>query len=1140
MALSCSSCGSLVEASDKFCAQCGTPTRRATSAPPAVSDSLLQSTERRFVSVLFADLVGYTPFSEHRDPEEVRDFLIRYFEAARDIVGRFGGIVDKFIGDAVMAVWGAQVANEDDAERAVRAALELIDMVAKLAADAGVPDLSLRAGISTGEAAVGPGGNEQGLVVGDIVNIAARLQTAAPPGALIVSEPTERAARRAIEFDPIGELSVKGKTQPVAGWRAIRVVALVGGELRADSLEAPFVGRERELRLLKELLQATALDSRVRLVSIVGLAGVGKSRLVWELEKYIDGLVEDIYWHVGRSPAYGEGVTFWALGEMVRGRCGIAEGEDPARAAALLEETLTQHVEDPSERDWLRPRLAGLLGLAEMPAGERGELFAAWRAFFARLARRGCTVLVFEELHWADGGLLDFIEELPDWSRDDPILVVTLARPELLDRRPGWGSGHADNVSIHLGPLNDESMAQLVSGLLPGLGQDAVVALTARAAGFPLYAVELIRMLVNEGQVVETDGGYRLTKPLSANTVPESLLSVIGARLDRLDRPARALLQDASVLGQSFRLELLSSLLDVVPDELRGRLSDLVRREFLEVRRDPRAPDRGQYSFVQALIRDVAYGRLSRPDRYHGHLRAAQYLETQDEGDLAGVVASHYLSARDASRGPDRDQLTELATRALRGAVERAISMHSYEQALGLSQRALLLVENDVERLWFLERAATSAHKDEEEDLAEDLARRALAIESGSNDDASYGRLNKLLAEVLNALGRSDEAIKCLENVLSHIGPAESPHKIAASAELARTYLIASRYDLAAETAKGAASAAKRLGVPAVIVDALITRGSALWSSGRLDDGEALLREALALALEYELPTASLRAVNNLSYILDFEDPRSCLSLLTEGMTTAEKVGERYWAELMAASLSDIFLEVGDLAAAHALIEQSEPKFKNLEFIDYLKANKIHLAALIGDRVGNVPTAAELLPTLEESFDPDIRHLANRTIGWLHLLAGSPMRAFDETLDFLAGMQVGELPRLIDLPAHAAVWSGDIARVQKAQGLAKTGARPGQVFAVFVLHLDSVAALMSGTDKGGDVAAVAEQFLSLGLLVDSFMTWAELALLTPDFDLAEDADRRARAGFAAIGAGGLLKLYERTLALKGHEINPAR
>ena len=428
-------------------------------------------------------------------------------------------------------------------------------------------------------------------------------------------------------------------------------------------------------------------------MSIVGFAGVGKSRLVWELEKYIDGIVEDVYWHSGRSPAYGEGVTFWALGEMVRGRCGIVEGEDSAQALAKLNDMLDRYIEDPVERDWLRPRLAGLLGSLRFRAGSGANCSRHGGHCFLASPGVGCTVLVFEELHWGDAGLLDFIEELPDWCRDDPILVITLARPDLLERRPGWGSGRTDNVSMHLGPLSDEPMGQLVSGLVPGLGSEAVVVLKERAAGIPLYAVELVRMLVNQGQVVESDSGYRLTKPLAVTSVPESLHAVIGARLDRLDRPARALLQDASVLGQTFRVEMLASLLEMATSDLTPQLSDLVKREFLEIKRDPRSSDQGQYAFVQAMIRDVAYGRLSRRDRHDRHLRAAEYFERLEESDLAAVVASHYLSARDASHGADRDQLGKKTIGALRRAVERATSLHSYQQALEFNERALSMLD---------------------------------------------------------------------------------------------------------------------------------------------------------------------------------------------------------------------------------------------------------------------------------------------------------------------------------------------------------------------------------------------------------------------------------------------------------------
>ena len=387
------------------------------------------------MTVLFTDLVGFTTLAEDRDPEAVRELLSKYFERATGIITLHGGTVEKFIGDAVMAVWGTPIAHEDDAERAVRAALELVDAVGALN-----PNLRARGGVLTGEAAVTLNAQNQGMVAGDLVNTAARLQGVAEPGTVLVGESTMRAAERSIVFESIGDHSLKGKTSPVPAWQAMRVVAQRGGQGRADALEAPFVGREEELRQLKEVLHAVGRERRTRLVSITGPGGIGKSRFVWELEKYIDGVAEDIWWHRGRSPSYGEGMTFWALGEMVRRRAQLTEDADEAETRERIAATVAEYVADPAERELIGPALLALLGVEEGPAGGRDTLFPAWRTFLERIAERGTTVLVFEDLQWADSGLLDFIDHLLDWSRGLPIMIVTLARPELFDRRADWAA----------------------------------------------------------------------------------------------------------------------------------------------------------------------------------------------------------------------------------------------------------------------------------------------------------------------------------------------------------------------------------------------------------------------------------------------------------------------------------------------------------------------------------------------------------------------------------------------------------------------------------------------------------------------------------------------------------------------------
>ena len=622
--------------------------------------------------MLFADLVGFTTLSESRDSEEVRELLTRYADLSRTLIARYGGTVEKFIGDAVMAVWGTPSATEDDAERAVRAALDLVASVPDLD-----PALKARAGVLTGEAAVTIGAEGQGMVAGDLVNTASRIQSAADPGTVLVGDATRRSTEQAIVFESAGEHELKGKAELVMLWKALRVVSGVGGTLKSAGLEAPFVGRERELKLIKDLFHASAQDRRANLVSVTGIAGIGKSRVAWEFYKYFDGLVEEVYWHRGRCLAYGEGVAYWALADMVRMRARIGEDEDAASARSKLRASVHEHVPDADERAFVEPRLAHLLGLEEAPVGDRQDLFAAWRLFFERLAQVNPTVLAFEDMHWADASLLDFVEYLLEWSRDFPLYVITLARPELHERRPGWGAGQRNFTSLYLDPLSESAMQELLEGLVPGLPErlrrQILEARRRRAAvrgGNRAHAARS-RFATQEGAT------YRPTEEIATLEVPETLHALIAARLDGLSTPERRLLQDGAVIGKTFSVRAIAALVGLPDNELEALLTSLVRKEVLGVQSDPRSPERGQYGFLQDLVRHVAYETLSKRERKTRHLDAAAHIEESFVHDeVAEVLASHYVAAYEAA--PDADDAPAIRAKAeemLSRAGERASSL---------------------------------------------------------------------------------------------------------------------------------------------------------------------------------------------------------------------------------------------------------------------------------------------------------------------------------------------------------------------------------------------------------------------------------------------------------------------------------
>jgi predicted ATPase len=827
-----------------------------------------------------------------------------------------------------MAVWGTPVATEDDAERAVRAALELVAAVQGFGEEVGAPELQARAAVLTGEAAVTIGAEGQGMVAGDLVNTASRMQAMAEPGSVYVGEATRRATEQIVAYEHAGSHEVRGKSGLVPLWRALRIVSGVRGSLKSEGLEAPFVGRDRELRLLKDLFHAAAEDRKAQLVSVTGIAGIGKSRLAWEFFKYIDGLPQVTYWHRGRCLAYGEGVTYWALADMVRWRCRIAEDEGPSSALAKLQATLDEYLLDEEERHFVEPRLAHLLGLEEREAREREELFGAWRLFFERLAETNPTVLVFEDMQWADASLLDFVEYLLEWSREHALYVITLARPELLERRPTWGAGRRMFSALYLEPLSEQAMRELLLGLVPGLPEELRQQILARAEGVPLYAVETVRMLLDRGLLIQEGSVYRPVGPIEALEVPETLHALIAARLDGLSGEERQLLQDGAVLGKTFTRSALAALSGLDESELEPLLAGLVRKEVLSIQADPRSPEHGQYGFLQDLVRRVAYETLSRRERKARHLAAAAHLEQAfgSEQEVVEVLAAHYLAAYEAAPADeDATAVKERARDLLARAGERAGSLAASGEAQHYFEQAAALAEEPLDQARLLERAGEMAFRAGSSEQAQARFEQALAIFQSAGEGHQAARVSARLGEVEWPLGRLDEALERMEHAFAELQGEEADADVAAlAAELGRLHIFRGELELASERIETALELAESLWLPEVLSHALISKGLIASWRARLEEALALTQRGLALALEYELPSAAFRAYNNLADLLNRRDRcEEAAAQLEQALAVARRVGHRVWEATILGELSWSLALTGRWQEALACLEQA-------------------------------------------------------------------------------------------------------------------------------------------------------------------------------------------------------------------------
>jgi class 3 adenylate cyclase/tetratricopeptide (TPR) repeat protein len=1125
--LSCPSCGTANGPGDRYCGSCGTAL--GVEAAPSRSAA---TPERRLVSILFADLVGFTTLSERLDAEAVRELLSRYFDRSRTLIERYGGTVEKFIGDAVMAVWGTPVAREDDAERAVRAALALTQAVGALGAEAGMPDLKVRAGVLTGSAAVDLAAQGEGMVLGDSVNAASRLQSIAEPGAVLVDDVTRAATEAAIAYEDAGTHQVKGRDQPIKTWTALRVVATMGGAGRRVGLEAPFVGREHELVRIVDALESARAHGRAELVPVVGEAGLGKSRLLWEFDKHVDGLQARVFWHHGRCLSYGDGVAYWALTEMIRARAGIVEEEDPAGARTKLREVVEQYVADERERRLVEPRLAHLLGLEVRTAPDRADLFSGWRLFFERLAERDPVVMVFEDLQWADSGLLDFLDYLLEWSAEFPIFILALGRPELVDMRPGWKD------FLQLEPLSDEHMDELLEGLVPGLPEELAGRILERAEGVPLYAVETVRMLLDRGLLAQEGQRYAVRGDIEELDVPETLHALVAARLDGLDAGARSLLQAAAVLGQSFFAAGLAELVERPQADVERVLHGLVAKQILIFNDDRFSSERGQFAFVQGLLRTIAYGTLARRDRKALHLAAARYLQEvrgSETGELADVVATHLLDA--ARADPDAADVREirgLARDTLIEAGQRAASLALGRDAQRAYDRATELAEDDATRARLLEQAGRAAWLAADQVGARERLDAAIELYEAAGNKSAVAGATGVLADVFVSIDRLDDAVVLLERALADLVEPDA-ERAAALHELGRLYFLRDDIDKALAATQEALVIAEPLQDWERIAGALVTRGTTLNFQSRLEEGKALLERGLHLATEHDLQQVVMRAHNNLAVmLLGADHANDALEHYDRGHAAARARGDRPWEALLVAGKCAVLFVLGRW---DEFAELCEPLL-NEHPEDVSSAELFALYAFVAAARGELDALNALDPPAGSAESPDtqVRNVIRLGQGAAASANGRTAEAF-EVLREVVRVPNPETRRNAYIAAGEAAWElEDVAALEELVELVEQLA-PAQATPLMQGEAARFAGLLAG--KRGDIAAAEERLDAAIALMRELGYPYELAKVLLDRgELLVETDRagesipfidEARTILADLGAKPLLARAEQSL-----------
>jgi predicted ATPase/class 3 adenylate cyclase len=1055
--------------------------------------------ERKVVTCLFCDLVGFTAQAESMDPEDVDAVLGGYHHHVRNELERFGGSVETFIGDAVMALFGAPVAHEDDPERAVRAGLAIQEWACKR------DDLQVRIGITTGEVLVRLDAQAgEAMAAGDVVNTASRLQSAAPENGVLVDKPTYRATQEAIEYRDAPSVEAKGKQDAVPALEAIEARARLGTDVVTSG--APLVGRRRELEVLLDAFARARSEREPQLVTLVGIPGIGKSRLVFEF--FQEGVAADpelIFWRQGRCLSYGDGVTYWAVGEMVKAQAGILDTDSAERATEKLSRAVRSATGD--DASWVETYLHPLVGLGE--AGELGEdrhaeAHAAWRRFFEGLAQQRPLVLVFEDLHWADEGLLDFVDHLVEWASGVPMLVVCTARPELLDRRAGWGGGKLNSTTLGLSPLSDADTARLIAHLigqavLPAETQSAVL---SRAGGNPLYAEQYARMLAERGS----------TQDLS---LPENIQGLIAARLDMLSAEEKALLQDAAVIGKVFWPSALATV--GARDSIEEPLHALERKEFVQRQQRSSVGGENEYAFRHLLVRDVAYGQIPRARRGETHRRTAEWIESLSEraDDFAEMLAHHYFAALELAEATgNRDAaLVERARAALREAGDRAASLNAFEAAVRFYGRALELSFDEEERADLLFRYGRAEFWHAEQGGEAELE-QALAFFVKTGDLERAAEAESLLAGLAQSRGEHDRALEHHRRATRLAeGTPPSRSKSFVLANFARFLMVGADPE-AIPVGREALEMAEALDLQELRAFALNMVGATRVSTGDLA-GLQDLEQSIGIALEANSPTEIVRAYNNLgSELILVGQMRRGFELQARALEAAERFGNVFRIRWLRAErvLEDYWTGRWDEAVrgANEFLTEAESGSPH-----YMEASCRSIRGTIrvarGDIQGGLRDTAGALEHARSIKDPQALY----PVLGLHaaaLAAGGPMEDARVVAEELLREWRREMRRY--LPGD---WVAPLAATLGALGRGEDFLDTARGAQTRTLWLDAAELVASG-----DFVTAADIYGSMGTLPDE----ADARLRSG----IEDEIRRALGFYRSVGATRYVQKGEALLA----------